>query len=158
MGEPIVEPGDPMSAPTRSVDVLVVGAGPAGCAAAVTARRAGLEVVVVDRAEFPRDKICGDGLTTGALRLLDRMGVDPALIPSWTPVTDIKVSGPLGHTVTFPLPRDRGEFAVVARRSDVDAAIALLQDEVQPGDIVLVKASRSIGLERGAAALLEQAL
>ncbi|MCB0977427.1 MAG: NAD(P)/FAD-dependent oxidoreductase [Acidimicrobiales bacterium] len=111
-----------MSEPSAA-DLVIVGAGPAGAAAAITACERGLRPILVDKATFPRDKICGDGLTTGALRLLDRMGVDPALIPSWTPVTDIKVSGPLGHTVTFPLPRDRGEFAVVARRSDVDAAI-----------------------------------
>ena len=49
--------------------MLVVGAGPAGAAAAIEARRLGLDVLVVDKARFPRDKTCGDGLTTGALRL-----------------------------------------------------------------------------------------
>ena len=48
-----------------SADVIVVGAGPAGVAAAVTLVEAGRDVVVVDKARFPRDKICGDGLTTG---------------------------------------------------------------------------------------------
>ena len=104
-------------------DLAIVGAGPAGAAAAITAARHGLRVVLLDRATFPRDKICGDGLTTGALRMLDDLGVDPARIPSWTEVHDIKVSGPLGHTVTFSLPRDRGSFAVVARRADVDPAM-----------------------------------
>jgi len=104
-------------------DLVVVGAGPAGAAAAIVAARRGLRAVLVDKAVFPRDKICGDGLTTGALRLLDDLGVQPAQVPSWTPVHDIKVSGPLGHTVTFPLPRGRGAFAVVARRADLDAAI-----------------------------------
>ena len=46
----------------------MVGAGPAGIAAAIEARRLGLDVLVVDKARFPRDKTCGDGLTTGALR------------------------------------------------------------------------------------------
>ena len=50
------------------IEVLVVGAGPAGAAAAIEARRLGLDVLVVDKARFPRDKTCGDGLTTGALR------------------------------------------------------------------------------------------
>ena len=86
-------------------DLLIVGGGPAGAAAAVTAARAGLTTVVVDKARFPRDKICGDGLTTGALRLLEDLGVDPGEVASWTPVHDIKVSGPTGWTATFPLPR-----------------------------------------------------
>ena len=55
-----------------SADVVVVGAGPAGVAAAVTLARAGRDVTLVDKARFPRDKVCGDGLTAGALRLLER--------------------------------------------------------------------------------------
>ncbi|MCU1459812.1 MAG: menJ, partial [Actinomycetia bacterium] len=55
------------------LDLLVVGAGPAGTAAAITAAGLGLRVRVVDKARFPRDKTCGDGLTTGALRLLERV-------------------------------------------------------------------------------------
>ena len=48
-------------------DVVVVGAGPAGTAAAIHLARAGRDVLLVDKATFPRDKCCGDGLTTGAL-------------------------------------------------------------------------------------------
>src|SRR5690606_16741734 len=62
------------------VDVLVVGGGPGGSAAAVALARAGREVVVVDKATFPRDKICGDGLTSGALHHLEHIGVDPARV------------------------------------------------------------------------------
>lgn len=113
-----------------AADLVIVGAGPAGAAAAIAAARSGQQVVLVDKATFPRDKICGDGLTTGALRLLEDLGVDPTRIESWTPVDDIKVSGPLGHTATFPLPRDRGLYAVVARRRDVDAAIVHRAREV----------------------------
>ena len=50
-----------------SCDVLVVGAGPAGSAAAAWAARAGLDVVLADAATFPRDKTCGDGLTPRAI-------------------------------------------------------------------------------------------
>ncbi|MEO8362848.1 MAG: FAD-dependent oxidoreductase, partial [Ilumatobacteraceae bacterium] len=60
-----------LSAVAIIYDVLVVGAGPAGIAAALTLHTAGRTVVVVDKAQFPRDKCCGDGLTTGALRILE---------------------------------------------------------------------------------------
>jgi geranylgeranyl reductase family protein len=106
-----------------SADVVVVGAGPAGAAAAVTLAEAGRDVVVVDKARFPRDKICGDGLTTGALRLLEGLGLDAATVPSWQRVDDVVVRGPAGHEVTFPLPRGRGTYAAVARRTDLDAAL-----------------------------------
>ena len=94
-------------------DVVVVGGGPAGAAAAIALVRHGRDVVVVDRATFPRDKICGDGLTAGALRLLEQLGLDPASVPSWTPVDDVVVRSPSGHEVVFPLPQGAGSYAVV---------------------------------------------
>jgi geranylgeranyl reductase family protein len=106
-----------------AVDVAIVGAGPAGTAAAVHLARAGRSVVLVDKATFPRDKCCGDGLTTGALRLLEGLGLDPATVASWTPVDDVVVRSPSGREVTFPLPRHQGLFAAVARRTDLDAAL-----------------------------------
>ncbi|MES1163743.1 MAG: FAD-dependent oxidoreductase, partial [Rhizobacter sp.] len=58
-----------------SCDVLVIGAGPAGSAAAITLARAGLDVVLVDQHVFPRDKICGDGLIPDAHNALRKLGV-----------------------------------------------------------------------------------
>lgn len=58
-----------------SCDVLIVGAGPAGSAAAAWAARAGLEVVLVDAETFPRDKPCGDGLTPRAIKELTELGL-----------------------------------------------------------------------------------
>src|SRR5215218_4158589 len=107
----------------RRVDVAVVGAGPAGCAAAIVAARAGRSVLMVDKARFPRDKCCGDGLTTLALRQFEALGLDPASVPSWTEIADAVVHSPSGRTVRLPLPRDRGLYAVVARRGDLDAAL-----------------------------------
>lgn len=62
---------------TRALEaqVVVVGAGPAGSAAAAWAARAGYEVLVVDSASFPRDKACGDGLTPRAVAELERLGL-----------------------------------------------------------------------------------
>jgi geranylgeranyl reductase family protein len=60
-----------------SADVLVVGAGPAGSAAAAWAARRGLDVLLADAAIFPRDKTCGDGLTPRAVAELERLGLGP---------------------------------------------------------------------------------
>lgn len=59
--------------------MVVVGAGPAGSAAAAWAARAGRDVQVVDAAQFPRDKSCGDGLTPRAVAELERLGMGPWL-------------------------------------------------------------------------------
>jgi menaquinone-9 beta-reductase len=64
----------PSSVPD-STDILVVGAGPAGSAAAAWAKRAGRDVVLADAAVFPRDKTCGDGLTPRAIAELDLLGL-----------------------------------------------------------------------------------
>ena len=109
-----------------AADVVVVGAGPAGSAAAIHLARAGRHVVVIDRATFPRDKCCGDGLTAGALRSLERLGLQRPRIDSWQPVEDVVVRSPSGREVVFPLPRGQGLFAAVARRAELDAELVRL--------------------------------
>src|SRR5262245_54875990 len=104
------------------LDVLVVGAGPAGAAAGIEAHRYGLATTVVDKATFPRDKTCGDGLTTGALRLLDALGFDVRTLPSWTPITDTVLVSPSGREVEVALPPD-GAYAGVAPRAELDAGL-----------------------------------
>jgi geranylgeranyl reductase family protein len=123
MAPPPAEPGD-----VWRCDVLIVGAGPAGTAAAIDAARAGLSTVVVDKARFPRDKCCGDGLTTGALRHLEQLGLDPAAIPSWMRVTEVRVRAPSGRSHRFPLPPG-GTFAAVCRRRELDQAMVDLARE-----------------------------
>jgi geranylgeranyl reductase family protein len=119
-------------------DVAVVGAGPAGTAAAITLARLGRQVVLVDKAAFPRDKCCGDGLTTAALRLLEELGLTPPMVPSWEPVEEAIVVVPDGRRVRFPLPVEPGssaQFAASARRTDLDAALVRLA--AQAGALVI---------------------
>jgi len=108
---------------TIRADVLVVGAGPAGSSAATTLSRHGLDVVLADKARFPRDKCCGDGLTTGALRRLERLGLDTAAVGSFTPAAAIAVRSPHGRVTELPLVRSGSCCAAVARRRDLDAAL-----------------------------------
>jgi geranylgeranyl reductase family protein len=103
-------------------EVVVVGGGPAGAAAAITLARAGTPVLLVDKARFPRDKCCGDGLTADALRQLEGLGLRPDAVPDWQPVHEVFVRSPVGRTVAFPLPDD-GLYAVVAPRAQLDAAL-----------------------------------
>lgn len=65
-----------MTTTPQRTDLLVVGAGPAGSAAAAWAARSGRDVVLADAAVFPRDKTCGDGLTPRAIAELQRLGLD----------------------------------------------------------------------------------
>jgi menaquinone-9 beta-reductase len=109
------------AAPTA--DVIVVGAGPAGSAAAIHLARAGRDVLLVDRARFPRDKCCGDGLTTSALRELEDLGLDPADVASWCEVDAAHLRGPGGREVVVPLRPGPGTYAAVARRHDLDACL-----------------------------------
>ena len=101
---------DPQLLPA-TCDVLVVGAGPAGSAAALTLARAGLDVVLVDQHAFPRDKVCGDALIPDAQQALRRLGVFDEVLAQAQPSQFIGCVGPRGGRVNVP-----GVLAVLPRR------------------------------------------
>lgn len=118
-------------------DVLIVGAGPAGSVAALVLARGGVRVRVVDRDQFPRDKLCGDTLNPGTMALLDRL--DPALGTAIrcraVRIDGMLVTGPGGVGVASSYPHGLAAFALPRR--DLDAllleAAAHAGAEVIPG-------------------------
>ena len=92
-------------------DVLVVGAGPAGSAAAQMLARGGKDVVLVDQQAFPRDKVCGDGLIPDAHRALARLGVLDAVMAEARSSTTLGCIAPRGGRIDVP-----GSLAVLPRK------------------------------------------
>ncbi|MGW4941402.1 NAD(P)/FAD-dependent oxidoreductase [Actinoplanes sp. NPDC004185] len=88
----------------EQVDVAVVGAGPAGAAAALAARRAGASVLLLDKADFPRDKPCGDGIAADAVDVLAELGVT-GVTDGYPAVERLRLVAPGGGEVARPLPR-----------------------------------------------------
>ncbi len=78
-------------APRTEADVIVVGAGPAGSSTALSLAQAGLDVLLVEKATFPREKVCGDGLTPRAVSALLAMGVDIDAEGGWTRTKGLRV-------------------------------------------------------------------
>jgi geranylgeranyl reductase family protein len=112
------------SSDLRTADVIVVGAGPAGAATAFHLAEAGLDVVVLEKAAFPRDKICGDGLTPRAVRQLIAMGIDVDA-PGWQKNKGLRIVG-AGHRLELPWP-DLATFppyGLVRTRADLDEILA----------------------------------
>jgi geranylgeranyl reductase family protein len=99
-------------------DVLVVGGGPAGSMAALVLARAGVNVTLLDRATFPRDKLCGDAINPGAMALLERHGLGPALARLGVPIEGMRLTGPGGASVTGRYPATRRARSIVRRDFD----------------------------------------
>jgi len=108
----------------RQADVIVVGAGPAGASTAYHLAQAGADVLLLEKAFFPRDKICGDGLTPRAVRQLVAMGFDLDE-PGWQKNAGLRIVG-AGHRLELPWPdlTTFPPYGAVRTRMDLDELLA----------------------------------
>ena len=103
-------------------DVVIIGAGPAGSSAAYFLARAGVKVLLLDKATFPRDKTCGDGLVPRALPILAEMGVLNSIAAHGWKLNHLEIFAPSGRSVHFdipPLPH-APNHAIVMPRLELD--------------------------------------
>ncbi|MHC4247675.1 MAG: geranylgeranyl reductase family protein [Planctomycetota bacterium] len=108
----------PDSLPDETWDAVVVGAGPAGATCAAHLADRGRHVVVLDRARFPREKVCGDSLSPDALRRLERLGVLDEVRASGHALEGVDIYSP--SRIHLPL---GGQFVTIRRRI-LDAIVA----------------------------------
>jgi geranylgeranyl reductase family protein len=154
-------------------DVLVIGAGPAGSAAARTVARLGHRVVLVDRHRFPRDKVCGDALIPDALQALTRLGLNERVLAEARPLRSLRIYAPNGRYVELRAPmgclprsrldevmREGAEQAgatflapcVLAHALECDGAVAGATFEPAAGGAPITVRARFTLLATGAAA------
>jgi geranylgeranyl reductase family protein len=105
----------------READVIVVGAGPAGSSAAYWMATAGLNVALLEKTTFPREKVCGDGLTPRGTKALVEMGIDVSEANGWLHNKGLRVVGgglrlelPWPELASFP------NYGLVRPRADLD--------------------------------------
>jgi menaquinone-9 beta-reductase len=112
------------TADERQADVIVVGAGPAGSTAAFHLAQAGVDVLLLEKTAFPREKVCGDGLTPRATRQLLRLGIDLDA-PGWIKNHGLRIVG-AGHQIAIPWPEltEYPPYGLVRTRMDFDEILA----------------------------------
>lgn len=110
-------------------DVIVVGAGPAGATTATALAQRGYDVLLFDRQAFPRDKICGDAVSQGCIRIMNGLGMGPkveaaAARGEFYQLDGMRLIGPSGHTLHALFSHGQnGEKSYVAPRVHFDAVI-----------------------------------
>jgi menaquinone-9 beta-reductase len=141
----------------RQADAVVVGAGPSGAATALVLSRAGHSVTVLDRAHFPRDKACGEGLMPPGVAVLRRLGVLDDVLATQAPRVGGVMYTHRGGTPTayapFPTPADGSEqWGLGVRRIIFDA---VLVDALRRAPrVTVVEGARATGLLRDVSGLI----
>ncbi len=134
-----------IAAPTDA-DVIVVGAGPGGSATASYLARAGLDVLLLEKATFPREKVCGDGLTPRAVKALVGMGVPVGEQDGWVRNQGLRIIGggvrlelPWPELTSYPgygLVRSRLDFDEILARTAEKAGARLMEGVTVTGPVL----------------------
>jgi geranylgeranyl reductase family protein len=145
-----------VSTPTRDADVVVVGAGPAGSATAYHLARTGLDVALLEKTDFPREKVCGDGLTPRAVKALVAMGIDTSEPAGWMHNKGLRIIGggmrlelPWPELSSFPsygLVRPRSDFDDLLARQAVKAGAVLYERTTVTGPVLDEATGRLTGV------------
>jgi geranylgeranyl reductase family protein len=118
-------PPAPKKQPDAEADVIVVGAGPAGATTAFYLAQSGLDVLLLDKSRFPREKVCGDGLTPRAVKTLVGMGISVSEQDGWVRNKGLRVIG-AGKRLELPWPElaSYPGYGLVRTRLDLDETLA----------------------------------
>ncbi len=111
--------------PADEADVIVVGAGPSGSATAFYLAQSGLDVLLLEKSRFPREKVCGDGLTPRAVKALVGMGISVSEQDGWVRNKGLRVIG-AGKRMELPWPElaSYPGYGLVRTRLDLDETLA----------------------------------
>jgi geranylgeranyl reductase family protein len=144
------------SSSENQADVIVVGAGPAGSSTAYHLAKAGLDVLLLEKTAFPREKICGDGLTPRAVTQLVRMGIDTSVDNGWLHNRGLRIlAGGVQLELDWPELAAHPNYGLVRPRSDFDemlarqakaAGVRLLENCNVTGPILDPRTSRIVGV------------
>jgi geranylgeranyl reductase family protein len=140
----------------ETADVIVVGAGPGGSTTAYHLARHGLDVLLLEKAEFPREKVCGDGLTPRAVKQLVSMGI-PVTGEGWLRNKGLRVIGggvrmeldwpSLASYPDYGLTRTRLDFDDILASRAVDAGAKLRTRTTVTGPVYDDRTGRVVGVE-----------
>jgi geranylgeranyl reductase family protein len=118
-------PPAPKKPPADEADVIVVGAGPAGATTAFYLAQSGLDVLLLEKSRFPREKVCGDGLTPRAVKTLVSMGISVTEQDGWVRNKGLRVIG-AGKRLELSWPElaSYPGYGLVRTRHDMDETLA----------------------------------
>ena len=117
--------------PADEADVIVVGAGPSGATTAFYLAQSGLDVLLLEKSRFPREKVCGDGLTPRAVKTLVSMGISVSEQDGWVRNKGLRVIG-AGKRLELPWPEldSYPGYGLVRTRLDLDETLARRAQQV----------------------------
>jgi menaquinone-9 beta-reductase len=142
--------------PADEADVVIVGAGPAGSTTAYYLAQAGLDVLLLEKSRFPREKVCGDGLTPRGVKALVGMGISVSEQDGWVRNKGLRVIG-AGKRMELPWPElsSYPDYGLVRPRTDLDEMLArraqqagarLLEGVTVTGPVLDDRTGRVIGV------------